>query len=183
MRVIVLRRWRIWLSEDAAATVVAAAREHHPVEIGGVLVGVAVGGRPWVTEAVVVPSEKQTPTYYELPVGARHAVIDEARKRDTRLGYVGDWHAHPADVGPSGTDLTTMRALSDRDADCSRPVLIIARRAGAAYRLDPRQFTGRRLRELRVIAAGALPLAEEKRMTRSRGARPKRRVASWRDGH
>lgn len=181
---IVLRRWRIWVSENAAETLVAAAREHHPVEIGGVLVGVAVGGRPWVTEAVVVPSEKQTPTYYQLPEGARHTVVDAARERDSRLGYIGDWHAHPADIGPSDPDLTTMRELSsDRDADCPRPVLLIARRAGATYRLDARQFTGWRLRELRVIAAGALPLAEEKLRRRSRKARPKRGVASQRRGH
>lgn len=160
---IVIRRGRIWLSEDAAETIRAAAGEHHPVEIGGVLVGVSVEGRPWVTHAAAVPSEHQTRIFYELPEGARHGAVDEARDDDCRLGYIGDWHAHPVDSGPSDTDLTTMRELfADRDAACPRPVLLIARRAGGSYRVNAWQFTGRRLRNLRVIAAGALPPPEEK---------------------
>lgn len=153
-----MRRWRIWMSEEAAEAIGSAARDDHPVEVGGVLVGVRVGRRPWVTEAIAVPSEHQTPTYYELPAGARHAAVDAARQRDERLGYIGDWHAHPADVGASPKDVDTMRRLaSDRDAGCARPVLLIARRVAQGYEIDAHQFTGRRLRDLRVIAAGRLP--------------------------
>ena len=156
-----LRRWRIWISEGAAEAITSAAREHHPVEIGGVLLGVGVEQRPWVTEAIIVPSTHQTPTYYELPYGARHAAVDTARRDDGRLGYIGDWHAHPANVGPSTEDVSTMRRVaSDDDAECSHPVMLIARRVGPGYVLDAWQFTGRRLRELKTIAAGQLPQAD-----------------------
>jgi len=139
---------------------ISAARDGHPLEVGGVLVGVRVGRRPWVTDAIVVPSEHQTPTYYELPEGVRRAVVDGARQRDERLGYIGDWHAHPADVSASSRDVDTMRRLaSDCEAGCPRPVLLIARRVAHGYEIDAHQFTGRRLRDLRIIAAGPLPAA------------------------
>jgi proteasome lid subunit RPN8/RPN11 len=145
----------MWLSESAAAAVVDAADGHHPDEIGGVLLGVSVARRPWATRAVVVPTARPSRTYYELPKGARPATVDAARRDDPRLGYVGDWHTHPFDMGPSGTDLATMRALA-RDASSVRPVLIIARCVGHRYRLDAWQFPGPSPRRLRLVAAGEL---------------------------
>jgi proteasome lid subunit RPN8/RPN11 len=155
----VVRRPRLWLSERAQAAIEDAARRAHPAETGGVLVGVyGDNGRPWVVEAVEVPSAHVDPTYYELPAGARPDVVDTARVRDRRLGYVGDWHSHPADVGPSETDIATMKEVAeDAGGDCDHPVLVIARRVDEAYRLDGREFARRRLRKLRLIAAGDLP--------------------------
>jgi proteasome lid subunit RPN8/RPN11 len=153
-----VRRPRLWLRESAAADVTRAAGAAHPVEIGGVLLGVYVAGRrPWVVQAVVVPSQNATHGSYELPAGARPAAVDSARRIDTRMGYLGDWHSHPADVGPSATDVRTMKTLAADDALCPHPVLVIARRTRRGYRLDARQLARRNLRKLRVIAAGGLP--------------------------
>ena len=154
-----VRRPRIWLSEKAEAEVRRAADEAHPHEVGGVLLGVLVKRhRPWVVEAVVVPSEQARHAYYELPANARPQAVDAARHVDRRLGYLGDWHSHPADVGPSETDRRTMTALAaDPEAQCSHPVLLIARRTPTGYRLDAREVAKRKLRKLRVIAAGGLP--------------------------
>ncbi len=146
-----------WLSEGAAETIEAAAREHHPNEIGGVLLGVSVAGRPWITQATVVPSGPGSPTYYELPAGSRHRAVDRAREGDARLGYVGDWHSHPADIGPSATDRKTMRELVAH-GDCPKPVLLLARRRVEGYELDAHQQTGRQLCALELVAAGALPV-------------------------
>jgi proteasome lid subunit RPN8/RPN11 len=152
------RPWRIWLSEKAAEMIGEGARSAHPDETGGVLIGVSLGARPWVTEAVLVPSEKSSPVYYELPMGARQHVVDRARTRDSRLGYIGEWHSHTFDVGPSTLDRTTMTRLADRGQDCRRPVLLIARRRGEMHRLEAHQQAGRRLVPLRLLAAGSLPL-------------------------
>jgi proteasome lid subunit RPN8/RPN11 len=155
----VVRRPRLWLSERGQAAIEEAARRAHPDETGGVLVGVyGDNGRPWVVEAVEVPSAHAGSTYYELPAGARPEVIDTARVRDRRLGYVGDWHAHPADVGPSDTDVITMKEVAeDAGGDCEHPVLVIARRVDDVYRLEGLEFARRHLRKLRLIAAGDLP--------------------------
>lgn len=150
-------RWRIWLSEPALEDILSAAREHHPNEIGGVLIGVEAERRPWVTRAVTVSSRRATPVYYEIPAGARRRAVRSSRRDDPRLGYLGDWHSHPADIAPSGKDRETMAELAaDRDAGCSRPVLLLARRRGEGYRLDVRQQAGSKLRELRLIIAGPL---------------------------
>lgn len=162
-------RWpRLWLSEEAATNIRAAADAAHPDETGGVLLGVYAGRRrPWVVRAVVVPSMRAGHTSYELPPGARPEAVDVVRQIDKRLGYLGDWHAHPRDVGPSSVDQATMRDLAgDQDARCPHPVLFIARRTPVGYRLDARQLMRRKLRKLRVIAAGGLPKADYRRRSK-----------------
>lgn len=166
------RRWRLWLSEGAERTILEVAAAHHPDEAGGVLLGVLAERRPWVTEAIGVPSARPSCGYYELPAGAGHRVLARARRADSRLGYLGEWHSHPADVGPSQTDRRSMAALAvDAEAGCPRPVLILARRRGKGYRLDARQQTGSRLHELRPIAAGPLPAPSRGRSPKPRGRR------------
>lgn len=154
------RRPRCWLSEEAEDEIRRASREGHPNEAGGVLIGVYVRRRrPWIVRAVTVPSEKPGRAHYVLPADARPRAVDEARKHDRRLGYIGDWHSHPADADPSETDVKTMRELAadTEGKKCPHPVLLIARRAGKDYRIDARQLRTRSLERMRVIAAGGLP--------------------------
>lgn len=160
-----------WLSETAAETIEAAAREHHPNEVGGVLLGVAVAGRPWITQATIVRSRRGSPTYYELPAGARHRAVDRARTGDARLGYLGDWHSHPADFGPSATDRRTMRELAAH-GDGPKPLLLLARRRADGYELDAHQQSGRGLRALELVAAGALPVHRRGPLAATRFGRP-----------
>jgi proteasome lid subunit RPN8/RPN11 len=151
-------RWRAWLTEAARDLIVEAAAVAHPKETGGVLLGVLAHGRPWITTAVEVPHAGATDVYYELADGAAPAIVDAMTLLDRRLGYLGEWHSHPADVGPSDLDARSMRVIAaDATAGCGRPVLIIARRGGATYELDARQLQHRRLRNLRLIDAGPLP--------------------------
>src|SRR5262249_35925774 len=113
---------------------------------------------PWITIAVEVPSAFASGTYYELSGDAAPSVVDRMSRRDRRVGYLGEWHSHPADAGPSELDARSVRGIAaDRAAECSRPVLIIARRRGGTYQLDARQLHGGRLRPLRLIDAGPLP--------------------------
>lgn len=170
----------IWLSDEAAELIEAASREYDPDEIGGVLLGVTVNGRPWVTKATLVVPERTSPTYYEIPAGARHDAVDQARKDDGRLGYVGDWHSHPMDIAPSSTDRSTMRKLAaDRRSGCAEPVLILARRREERYVFDPYQHRVRHLVALKLIGAGALqpPTAESSipKRTSREGRRPRAR--------
>jgi len=151
-------RWRAWLTETARDVIVDAAGGAHPKETGGVLLGVLARGRPWITTAVEVPHAGATGLYYELAGGAAPSIVDAMALLDARLGYLGEWHSHPADVGPSDLDTRSMRAIAaDSAAGCHRPVLIIARHRGITYELDARQLERRRLRNLRLIDAGPLP--------------------------
>ena len=151
-------RWRLWLTESARNAITAAAATAHPNETGGVLLGVLTRDRPWITTAVEVSHAGATGTYYELAGGAAPAIVDTMTLLDPRLGYLGEWHSHPADVGPSPLDAQSMSDIAaDHTAGCEHPVLIIARRRGSGYELDARQLQRRRLRPLRLIDAGPLP--------------------------
>jgi hypothetical protein len=169
--------WRVWIAEEAAATIALAAAAAHPDETGGVLVGVHThGSRPWVTRAVELRSPKATGTFYEVPPGARRKAIARLRRHDPRLGYLGEWHVHPADAAPSPVDTETLtRLASDPDAGCDRPLLLVARRTPTGYVLDARQLSLRALRELRIIATGPIETTDaarsEKPKTRQRARR------------
>lgn len=158
--------WRVWLSETAWDALIAAAKAANPEETGGVLVGVVLAGgegagRPWVTNAVEVPSRNKGRSHYELPAGARHRVVRKLRKSDSRLGYLGDWHSHPSDVGPSPTDIDSIESAS-LEGDCPRPLLFLVRRGRQRYRIDAHQWTGKSLRRLQVRAAGSLQSQDPK---------------------
>ena len=131
----------------------------HPRETGGVLIGVLAWGRPWVTHAKEISPLRSSNTYFELPSGARNRAVVQLRKKDSRLGYLGDWHSHPCDVDPSGVDRATMARLA-LDGDCRYPLLFIVRRTRDKYEIDPRQWTGASLRRLRIIEAGPLPASQ-----------------------
>lgn len=144
------------MSESVTSALNDAAAHAHPYETGGLLAGVHASGRPWVTHAIEVLSAKaKRPTYYKFPADTRAKIVKELRKLDPRLGYLGEWHSHPADVGPSPTDINSIAAISD-DADCPRPLLVIVRRREHSYVMDTRQWTGASLRSLRLIAAGGI---------------------------
>lgn len=162
--------WRAWLCETAMETIIEAASRMHPRETGGVLVGVLVGTRPWVTNAAEVETGNSSGSYYELPAEARERVVSRLRREDGRLGYLGDWHSHPADLEPSHTDLESVaRVARDPEAGSERPLLLLARRVDGQYRLDARQASGVGMRPLRLIATGPLPPLQDsgKRLGRS----------------
>lgn len=172
------RPWRVWVSDPALADMIRTAAAAHPSETGGVLVGVVLGrgcdaGRPWVTHAVEVRSRKSGPGHYELPAGARERVVKRLRRDDPWLGYLGDWHSHPIDLGPSVIDTRSIASIS-ATGDCVRPLLFVLRRAKDAYAIDGRQWTGASLRRLRVLGTGPLTPIRTREMIRA----PKRRRLS-----
>jgi len=146
----------LWLCEEAAELIRGAASSALPDETGGVLIGVSVDERPWVTDAVLVPSPKSSPVYYELTGEARRAAVDGARDRDLRLGYIGEWHSHTYDIGPSGLDRETMASLAENESDSPDPVLVIARLRAGAHILEAHQQVAGRLMPRSMIATGPL---------------------------
>ena len=165
-------RWRVWLTEEAEVVMACAAQAAHPRETGGVLIGVLTGTRPWITHAVHVPSKASSGTSYELPVGARRRSVDRARRLDFRVGYLGDWHSHPSDIGPSTCDFSTMAAIAaDQASGCARPLLLVLRRVEEDYWVDAQQWAGRSLRPLQVLRAGPLETGAPSRRGRAKSLR------------
>lgn len=145
------------LSESAQAAMFTAATTAFPNETGGILVGVHVDGHPWVTRAIEIATADRGRHHYKIPAGATQPAVRAARTADPRLGYLGDWHSHPADVGPSPTDLATLALFSVRHPRSPNPTLVIVRNAGDGHVIDPRRIVAITPRACEVRLTGDLP--------------------------
>ena len=152
---------RVYLTDVAAETIRGAAAAAFPDEIGGVLVGVHLPDGPWITDAIVIEPDEPTPARYELAAGATRPAVNDARRTDGRVGYVGEWHSHPNGSAPSLTDRTTMAQIRRPETTGPNPVLIVARRTGDRYELDTRVAVARRLVPTPTASTGPLPASVE----------------------
>jgi proteasome lid subunit RPN8/RPN11 len=144
------------ISESAQAAMFAAAARAHPNETGGILVGVHLDKQPWVTRAIEIASPDRGRHHYKIPAGATQPAVHAARRDDPRVGYLGDWHTHPADVAPSPTDLATLAIFSMKHPRTPNPTLVVVRNAGDSYALDTRRIVTVRPRTCEVRLAGDL---------------------------
>ncbi len=149
---------KVLIAERAAADLRRRARKAHPNETGGVLLGVRTAGRPWIVQAVEIPTSDSGRHHYRLPAGTTTAAVHHARRSDPRLGYLGEWHSHPADVGPSATDRATRRRLSLRNP-WTGLVLIVVRDGEDGRWLDVRETCFSFLRSRETVITGDLPPA------------------------
>lgn len=166
------QRPRLLVSEAVRDAMVAAAKREHPCETGGILLGVHVGGQPWVTAVVEIPSEIRGRHHYEIPGGATRPAVLNARAADHRLGYLGDWHSHPEDVGPSKKDLDSLRRISSPHHEEQNPTLVVVRSTGGGRTLNARRVVSGRARSCDVEFAGGLPPFEPLPRRTSGGALP-----------
>lgn len=127
------------VSESAKNHMASAAARAHPNETGGILVGVHLDGHPWVTTAIEIESHDRGRHHYKIPAGQTQPAVRAARQTDHRLGYLGDWHTHPHDVGPSPTDLATLGVISLRHPRQPNPTLVVIRNTGHGYAIDARR--------------------------------------------
>lgn len=146
----------VHVSESALHSIRASATLSHPLETGGILVGVHTSQYPWVTHAVEVRTGERGHTAYRLPVGATRREVRQLRDLDPRVGYLGDWHSHPMDVPASATDRLTTATTAVRTMQPT--LLLIARRVEEQYELDLHVARGVRLRTCVIILAGDLPV-------------------------
>jgi len=155
---------KAWLSEHAAEEIRTRAAASHPCETGGILAGVRVGSRPWVTHAIEIRWQQSSRSRYAIPEGATRRAIEDIRASDKRIGYLGDWHSHPADFGPSSRDaVRMMRTAGDPRATCRHPLLLIALRTVDGYELDVTEWSLNGFRGTRLIMAGGLkPISDSR---------------------
>jgi integrative and conjugative element protein (TIGR02256 family) len=145
------------VSERTVAAMTSAARRAHPNETGGILLGVHRGVDPWVTHAIEIDTSDRGKRHYRIPRGATQPAVHAARRNDQRLGYLGDWHTHPDDVGPSATDLATLALISLRHPLRPNPTLLVVRRQDPGYALDARRILTVRPEQCEVRLTGDLP--------------------------
>lgn len=146
---------KVHASESALDRIREAATLSHPLETGGILVGVHASQHSWVTHAVEVRTVERGHTAYRLPAGVTRRTVRQLRDLDPRLGYLGDWHSHPMDVPASATDRLTTVTTAVRTMQPT--LLLIARRVEDKYAIDLHMARGVKLRPCDIIPAGDLP--------------------------
>ena len=116
---------------DAVDVISTAATAAYPRETGGLLVGWWDTDRVVVRYAIVVPDATATDTSWNREQTHAQAALDSALAEHQHpwLGYVGDWHSHPAPCGPSRQDLTSIRRASRQ---YTQPLILLVHRSDGA---------------------------------------------------
>lgn len=151
------RNFSGWITEDAKELLIDASARSHPIETGGIIAGVFVDGRPWITHVKEIPSDERGHATYVIPAGETSPALAALRASDARVGYLGDWHSHPANVGASSLDFGTMKWLT-HDGDVPAPLLVIVRRDNVeGYVVETHQWGRHRSRRVQLAKSGPLP--------------------------
>jgi integrative and conjugative element protein (TIGR02256 family) len=97
---------RVTVAATAADLIARWARQAAPNETGGLLLGWWEGTAVVVAHAVEVPDPDATSSRWTRHEDTAQAALDAALRDPNHpwLGYVGDWHSHPAPMDPSPTD-------------------------------------------------------------------------------
>ena len=113
----------IRLSRAALDHIVSEGAQALPVETGGILLGFRTPEAIVVTRAVSVPDPPSSRHSYRLRRRRAQALMSAAQvDAPAVIGYVGEWHSHPADVPPSRTD---ERALGAAARMAAGPVALL----------------------------------------------------------
>lgn len=114
--------------DAARAAIAAAAVAAQPCETGGFLLGWWEDSVVVVPFAVEVPDQASTSSSWIRDEVRSQAALESALElyRHPWLGYVGDWHSHPAPCGPSGQDERSIRRAS---RSYPAPLLLLVRRS------------------------------------------------------
>lgn len=105
----------VHLRAGALAAATAAATGSHPDETGGILLGWRTDTAVVVADAIEVPDVAASPHRYR-----RHHAVAQTKLAaalatgpcDGIVGYIGEWHVHPADQGPSWQDRREIAVVS-----------------------------------------------------------------------
>lgn len=99
---------------DAVTTISDLASTSHPKETGGLLLGWWANGRVVIRYAIEVADPNATVNSWSRDERSAQAALDTALAEQEHpwLGYVGDWHSHPAGHGTSSQDLMSIRRAS-----------------------------------------------------------------------
>lgn len=148
------------ISERAQDLLRAASRIAVPNETGGVLVGCIIDGRSVVAEVAEIRDDDASATRYRIPEERITEAVTEARERDPRLGYLGEWHSHLVPKGPSTLDIAAMLGVA-QDSDSTNPLLLLVHpHASAPDDLRVYVTTPGGLKPASICTTGDLPIED-----------------------
>lgn len=128
---------QLLVEREAWETIVNAAGLEPMRETGGVLLGWRHDRGVYVHDALVVPDSHAKHTSYRRrhkPASDVLATALSGLADGSPIGYVGEWHSHPAPTGPSWVDRFEMRRISRRTSGAVGLLVCM-------YDAGPRDFT------------------------------------------
>ncbi|MGW6695088.1 Mov34/MPN/PAD-1 family protein [Rhodococcus sp. NPDC054953] len=106
------------VTDEAMHVMLTAGLTALPREIGGILAGFRAEDQVVVTRAAVVTDAGSSRRDYQL---LKHHAADELTRLKAGaapvVGFVGDWHTHPADVPPSSIDIASLEVVARAAGD------------------------------------------------------------------
>ncbi|MBD3216411.1 MAG: hypothetical protein GF311_27610 [Candidatus Lokiarchaeota archaeon] len=143
------------IDENALSLIQSECDSAFPNETGGILIGRFDSNSILIQYATDSgPMAKRSPGGFRRDGDYSQAILDRIFQESLgEFDYIGEWHSHPAMVGPSSRDRKAMRWIArNRKYDMSFPVLgISAWNPGTGWKLFLYQFAGRRLRSLKCV--------------------------------
>jgi integrative and conjugative element protein (TIGR02256 family) len=120
------RATTIGLRSGAQAKMHEIAMRADPKETGGILIGWWDADAIIIENVVEVADSNATTTSWARHEHQAQIALDVAlgESPDDLLGYVGDWHSHPAVCGASSTDLSSLRRAS---MQYPKPLVLVVR--------------------------------------------------------
>lgn len=148
------------ITDDAYKDLRSFAERARPNETGGLVLGVIGAGRPWITRIVHIQQRRAKTDRYRIARGITPHLVAKHQLSDPRLGYLGDWHTHPAGVPASPEDRSTLvRVAGDIEAGIKNPLLVLVRRVDDAWAVDILETRGRRHIRCSIQLTGPLSAA------------------------
>ena len=109
-------------------TVTTAASRQGRRETGGILLGWRHTAGVYVSQLIEVRDRHATRTGYRRRHAPATSLLDKLISElpdGSPIGYVGEWHTHPARASPSRTDRSELKRISkNRDAEIALIVAI-----------------------------------------------------------
>ena len=105
----------VYIVRDGLASAMTAADGAHPNETGGILIGWRTPSAVVIAAALEVADVGASPHRYRRHHTAAQSALANALADEpprSPLGYVGEWHVHPANHGPSRQDRREIAAIS-----------------------------------------------------------------------
>lgn len=101
------------IARTALDTVLDAGQQALPLEAGGIILGFRTPGTIVITRALVVPDPNGSHrSYLRHRRRAQSLMAIASADAPVVVGYVGEWHTHPADAPPSQTDRRALGAIA-----------------------------------------------------------------------
>jgi integrative and conjugative element protein (TIGR02256 family) len=118
------------INDELMGDIYNSTKEHHPKEIGGILLGYYSdnGKCAYIESIVLAKFYINSPTNFTRQTSDLNHIIDqEYIKSQGKLNYLGEWHSHPdGSTQFSAKDFLTMKEIAfNNNVKIHNPILLI----------------------------------------------------------